>query len=127
LVLVGTLTFLFIRSWRVAVLAAVLVPVLSLISHYFSQRITATARRQRGRESELSSAAQEMLTAVPVVQTFGQTEYEQERFAESSRGAEPGGPRRSVAISSSAASRSRTSSIPRTPPATRSPRGSSTR
>ncbi len=87
LILVGTLTFLFIRSWRVAVLAAVLVPVLSLISHYFSQRITATARQQRGRESELSSAAQEMLTAVPVVQTFGQTEYEQERFAESSRGA----------------------------------------
>jgi len=87
LILVGTLTFLFIRSWRVAVLAAVLVPVLSLISHYFSQRITATARYQRARESELTSAAQEMLTAVPVVQTFGQTEYEQERFAESSRGA----------------------------------------
>jgi ATP-binding cassette, subfamily B, bacterial len=87
LILIGTLTFLFIRSWRVAVLAAVLVPVLSLISHYFSQRITVTARHQRVRESELSSAAQEMLTAVPVVQTFGQTEYEQERFAESSRGA----------------------------------------
>ncbi|TMQ72936.1 MAG: ABC transporter ATP-binding protein [Candidatus Eisenbacteria bacterium] len=87
LVLLGTLTFLLFRSWRVALLAAVLVPVLSLISHYFSRRITTTARRQRAREAELSSAAQEMLTAVPVVQTFGQTEYEQERFAESSRGA----------------------------------------
>src|SRR5438552_7093063 len=87
LLLIGTLTFLFFRSWRVAVFAAVLVPVLSLISHFFSQRITATARHQRARESELSSAAQEMLTAVPVVQTFGQTEYEQARFAERSRGA----------------------------------------
>jgi ABC-type multidrug transport system fused ATPase/permease subunit len=87
LVLLGTLTFLLVRSWRVALLAAVLVPVLSLIAHYFSRRITATARHQRAREAELSSAAQEMLTAVPVVQTFGQTEYEQERFAESSRGA----------------------------------------
>ena len=87
LALIGTLTFLLFHSWQVAVLAAVMVPVLSLVSHYFSQRITATARRQRAREGDLASAAQEMLTSVPVVQTFGQSRYEQERFEEHSRNA----------------------------------------
>ena len=85
LVLMGTITFLLVRSWQVAVLAAVLVPLLSLISHFFSERITATSRRQRAREADLTSAAQEMLTSVPVVQTFGQSDYEQKRFADGSR------------------------------------------
>lgn len=80
LVLIGTLAFLLFQAWQVAVLAAVLVPVLSLISTYFSQRITATARRQKSGEADLASAAHEMLTAVPVVQTLGQSDYEQRRF-----------------------------------------------
>src|SRR5438552_7605435 len=41
LVLIGTLAFLLWHSWEVAVLAACMVPVLSLVSHYFSQRIAA--------------------------------------------------------------------------------------
>jgi ABC-type multidrug transport system fused ATPase/permease subunit len=84
LVLIGTLTFLLFMSWQVAVLAVVLVPVLSLISTFFSQRITATARRQKSGEADLASAAHEMLTAVPVVQTLGQSDYEQRRFEEHS-------------------------------------------
>jgi ABC-type multidrug transport system fused ATPase/permease subunit len=84
LVLIGTLSFLLFQSWQVAVLAAVLVPVLSLVSNHFSQRITATSRRQKSREADLASAAHEMLTAVPVVQTLGQSDYEQRRFEDHS-------------------------------------------
>lgn len=84
LVLIGTLLFLLFQSWQVALLAAVLVPVLSLVSNHFSQRITATARRQKSREADLASAAHEMLTAVPVVQTLGQSDYEQRRFEDHS-------------------------------------------
>jgi len=39
LVLIGTLAFLLFHSWEVALLAAVLVPILSLVSHHFSRRI----------------------------------------------------------------------------------------
>src|SRR5436309_11944935 len=39
LLLIGTLTFLLFHSWQVAVLALFMVPVLSLVSNYFSQRI----------------------------------------------------------------------------------------
>ena len=87
LVLVGTLAFLLYQSWQVAVLAAVLVPVLSVISNYFSERIRVTSRVQKAREGDLASAAQEMLTSIPVVQTLGQTDYEQHRFERHSRDA----------------------------------------
>ena len=87
LVLIGTLAFLLSQSWQVAVLAAVLVPVLSVISSHFSERIRVTSRVQKAREGDLASAAQEMLTSIPVVQTLGQTDYEQHRFEEHSRDA----------------------------------------
>src|SRR5207245_11657901 len=76
---------LLVRSWEVMVLAVLVVPVLSLVANYFYRRITATARLQRAREADLASAAHEMLTAVPVVKTFGRSDYEEQRFAEDSR------------------------------------------
>ena len=82
LLLIGTVGFLLLHSWQVALLAAVLVPLLCAISNHFSHRIRTTSRRQKARESDLASAAQEMLTSVPVVQTFGQSAYEQRRFEE---------------------------------------------
>ena len=85
LLLIGTLTFLFFQSWQVMALAVLVVPALSLITNYFSQRITATARLQRAREADLASAAHEMLTSVPVVKTFGRSDYEQQRFEEDSQ------------------------------------------
>ena len=48
LLLVGTLVFLVFHSWQVAVLTVVMVPVLSLISNYFSQRITAVSDPRHG-------------------------------------------------------------------------------
>src|SRR5438093_3278382 len=53
LVLIGTLAFLLFHSWEVALLAGLLVPILSFVSHHFSQRIVVTARRQRAQEGEL--------------------------------------------------------------------------
>ena len=85
LLLIGTLAFLLFHSWEVMVLAVLVVPVLSLVANYFYRRITATARLQRAREADLASAAHEMLTAVPVVKTFGRSDYEEQRFAEDSR------------------------------------------
>ena len=85
LLLIGTLAFLLFHSWQVMVLAVLVVPVLSLVANYFYRRITATARLQRAREADLASAAHEMLTAVPVVKTFGRSDYEEQRFAEDSR------------------------------------------
>jgi ATP-binding cassette, subfamily B, bacterial len=83
--LVGTLGFLFYRSWRVALMALVLVPLLSLVSRYFSKRIKATAKRQRAREGDLASEASEMLSAIRVIQTYGGGGREQQKFADASK------------------------------------------
>jgi ABC-type multidrug transport system fused ATPase/permease subunit len=84
MLLVGISVFLLKESWEMAVLAAVIVPVLSLVSNFFSRRIKSASKRQRASEGDLASAAQEMLTSIRVIQTYGRGGYEQQRFAEQS-------------------------------------------
>jgi ABC-type multidrug transport system fused ATPase/permease subunit len=86
-VLVGSLTFLLTKSWHVALLAAVMVPLISGVSNFFSTRIKMVAKRLRAREGDVASAAQEMLTSIRVIQTYGRGGYEERRFAEQSSAA----------------------------------------
>ena len=58
---------------------------MALISNYFSERIKVASKRQRSHEGDLASSAQEMLTSIRVVQTYGRSGYEERRFAEQSR------------------------------------------
>jgi ABC-type multidrug transport system fused ATPase/permease subunit len=84
LVLTGTLAFLFYKSWLVAVIAILIVPMLAAISDHYSGRIKTASKRQRAREGDLASAAQEMLTSIRVIQTYGRAAYETERFSRQS-------------------------------------------
>lgn len=85
LLIAGILGFLVTQSWQVALFALVLVPVLASVSNVFARRIKAAAKQLRAREGDLASAAQEMLTSIGVVQTYGRAGYEQRRFAERSQ------------------------------------------
>ena len=87
MLLIGISVFLLNESWEMAVLAAVIVPVLSLVSNFFSRRIKSASKRQRASEGDLASAAQEMLTSIRVIQTYGRGGYEQQRFARQSHDA----------------------------------------
>jgi ABC-type multidrug transport system fused ATPase/permease subunit len=87
LVLTGTLVFLAFRSVQVTLVALLLVPLLAVVTNYFSQRIKAVSRQQRAREGDLASTAQEMLASIRVVQTFGRGGDDADRFAEQSRAA----------------------------------------
>ena len=58
---------------------------MAFISNYFSERIKVASKRQRKHEGDLASSAQEMLTSIRVVQTYGRSGYEERRFAEQSR------------------------------------------
>gem|GEM_PF-4025 len=82
LVLVGTMAYLFYRSWEVAVVALLIVPVVGFVSNYFAQRIKSVSKKQRAREGDLASAAQEMLTSIRVIQTYGRGGDQQKRFAD---------------------------------------------
>jgi ABC-type multidrug transport system fused ATPase/permease subunit len=84
LYLPGALIFLLTQSWQVTVMAVILVPLLSIVSNFFSKRIKNASKRQRAREGDLASAAQEMLTSIRVIQTYGRGGFEQQRFADQS-------------------------------------------
>jgi ABC-type multidrug transport system fused ATPase/permease subunit len=84
LVLLGTLALLATRSWRVALVALVVVPVLAAISNHYSLLIKAASKDQRGREGELASTAQEMLTSIRLVQSYGRSSADLARFSSQS-------------------------------------------
>ena len=84
LLLVATIAFLSFESWQVTLVGLTIIPVLAVVSNFFSKRIKAAAKRQRAREGDLASATQEMLTSIRVVQTFGRGGHDEERFVEHS-------------------------------------------
>jgi ABC-type multidrug transport system fused ATPase/permease subunit len=73
------------KSWELALTAILIVPIISIVSQAFSKRIKSSSKKERAREGDLASAAQEMLTSIRVIQTYGRGHREQERFAEQSR------------------------------------------
>ena len=87
MLLAGTLVYLYSQSWRIALLGMVIVPVLAAVSGYFARRIKAASKEMRAREGDLATTAQEMLTTISVVQTYGRAGHEQEKFARESRSA----------------------------------------
>lgn len=80
--LIGTMAFLFYADWQIALVAMVIIPVMTVVSNYFSQRIKTTAKTLRAREGDLASASQEMLTSIRVIQTYNGGGHELQRFAE---------------------------------------------
>ncbi|WP_020579397.1 ABC transporter transmembrane domain-containing protein [Actinopolymorpha alba] len=82
LVLIGTFGVLLYQSWNVALVALVVVPLLAVISTYFSRRIKAASKTQRSREGELASTAQEMLTSIRLIQSYGRGRVDLRRFSD---------------------------------------------
>src|SRR5919109_5373763 len=65
----------------IPLVALAIIPVMALITNYFTGRIKAASKRLRSTEGELASAAQEMLASIRVVQVYGQGRYEQSLFS----------------------------------------------
>jgi ABC-type multidrug transport system fused ATPase/permease subunit len=69
----------------IPLMALSIIPLMAVISNYFTSRIKAASKKLRSTEGELASAAQEMLASIRVVQTYGQGNYEQSLFSAQSR------------------------------------------
>ncbi|MCI0549549.1 MAG: ABC transporter ATP-binding protein/permease [Anaerolineae bacterium] len=74
-------TIISTKYWEVVLVALAIIPLMVLVSNYFTSRIKAASKRLRSTEGELASAAQEMLTSIRVVQVYGQGSYEQSLFS----------------------------------------------
>jgi len=81
LVLGGSFALLFSKSWNVALVALIVVPMLAFISNFFARRIKAASKTQRAREGELASTAQEMLTSIRLIQSYGRGRVDLEEFS----------------------------------------------
>ncbi|HEU5085813.1 MAG TPA: ABC transporter ATP-binding protein, partial [Roseiflexaceae bacterium] len=86
ILLIGfTLAAIVFNAWQIAVVAVVVIPVMALVSNYFSQRIKAASKKQRAREGDLAASAQEMLTSIRVIQAYGRAGNQEQKFAAQSR------------------------------------------
>ncbi|HEY6932502.1 MAG TPA: ABC transporter transmembrane domain-containing protein [Marmoricola sp.] len=81
LVLLGSFAFVAYKSWKIALIALVAVPLLAVISNHFSRRIKRASKTQRDREGDLASTTQEMLTSIRLVQSYGRGTVDLEQFS----------------------------------------------
>ncbi len=82
LLLIGFILYtITVNAWQVALMALVIIPIMALVSNYFSQRIKSASKKQRAREGDLAASAQEMLTSIRVIQTYGRGGDQTKRFA----------------------------------------------
>ncbi|HEV7187230.1 MAG TPA: ABC transporter transmembrane domain-containing protein [Blastococcus sp.] len=80
LILAATMAYLFSQSWQIALLAVVIVPLLTVVSNVFARRIKSASKQLRASEGELASTAQEMLSTISLVQVYGRGDLEERKF-----------------------------------------------
>lgn len=85
LLIVFILVAMLVNAWQVAIVAAVIIPVMAVVSNYYTRRIKAASKRWRSSEGEMTNAAEEMLTSIRVIQVYGLGSYEQELFNDQSK------------------------------------------
>jgi ATP-binding cassette subfamily B protein len=72
-------------DWQLGLVAALVAPVLLLLSGRYKLRLRQQAREVKKLESGALAVVQEVLSVLRVVKAFGQEEREQERFLDQSR------------------------------------------
>jgi ATP-binding cassette, subfamily B, bacterial len=85
LLIIFILIAMITNAWQVAVIAVLMIPLMAIITNYYTKRIEAASERLVNSEGELASAAQEMLTSIRVVQTYGQGSFEHSLFSAQGR------------------------------------------
>jgi ABC-type multidrug transport system fused ATPase/permease subunit len=78
---------LFAGDWRIGLVAVAVVPLMAGVSNFFARRIKSASKQERASEGELASTAQEMLSAISLVQVYGRGDLQERKFAEHSRSA----------------------------------------
>ena len=78
--IVLSLVFMFIMNWRLALIAAVFVPLVIGYSLIFYSKAAKKFRECDEQEGVLSTIAQENLTGARVVRGFGREKYERDKF-----------------------------------------------
>ena len=77
----ATMAILFFLHWRLALVAAIAVPIMLAAVGFFASRMQPLFRSVQQRLADLSTLLQENLAGVRVVKSFSREPYEMQRFA----------------------------------------------
>lgn len=80
LTITGMIVIMLVLDWQFSILALSLVPVLVLVVRHYLAAIKHAQRQARRAEGEATTAAQQVLTALPVVQASGTEALETDRY-----------------------------------------------
>jgi subfamily B ATP-binding cassette protein MsbA len=81
---VTSIAFLVEISWKLTLLALVIVPILSLVLQPLLRRLRKGNRRRGNQHGEMTSVLQETVAGVRLVKSFGAEDYEERRFVAAS-------------------------------------------
>ncbi|HOU12497.1 MAG TPA: ABC transporter ATP-binding protein [Anaerolineae bacterium] len=83
--IITSLTFMAIINWRLAIIVAIVIPIMLAVSFYFRQRILVQYRDVRKLNSMITGAYNESIAGVRVVKALVREQKNLEEFAETSR------------------------------------------
>jgi len=80
LTLLGALAWVFIASWKLALVAFTILPVVSIAVVAIGRKMRKVSDRAQERMADLTSILQETISGARVVKAFGMERFEQRRF-----------------------------------------------
>ena len=82
--MIATLAFLLSLSWRLTLMALVVVPIMAAVLQPLLRKLRKGNRRRGTQHGELTSVLQETVSGIRLVKSFGAEGYEERRFVEAS-------------------------------------------
>ena len=80
MLLIGMSSLMLYLDWRFTLIALSILPLLSVVVYTLTRRIKRTSLDVRGREADLMSTMQEVLSSIRLVKAFGREDHERKRF-----------------------------------------------
>jgi ATP-binding cassette subfamily B protein len=80
LLAVGMVAITLTLDWRLSLVLIAMTPLMAVANARFRKRIKAAEAQARSREGDITSLAQETLSSMRLVKTFGRERHETERF-----------------------------------------------
>lgn len=78
--IIGMFVIMFFLNWKLTLIAFTTFPVLIYTLFYLFRKIKKTAKKQRKKEGKVASRIMELVTMIPLVQSYAREEYEEARF-----------------------------------------------
>jgi subfamily B ATP-binding cassette protein MsbA len=78
---VGAFVVCVVTSWKLALISFFIIPVLGFVIQKAGSRMRKATRRVQENLSKISAILQEVVSAIPIVKSFGTEEHEIKRFA----------------------------------------------